>query len=137
MAGMHLVILKKRAEFQRVRGGTKWSGRGFLAEGRPRSPVGSTPVAETRFGFTVSKKMGNAVARNRIRRRIKEALRLMPLECAPPAMDVVIVARRAALDMPFAALASELTTALDRMTRPGSDGPKRSELHGKRPRQSR
>lgn len=116
---MELVILKKRSEFQRVRGGAKWSGRGFLAEGRDR------PITEThagvRFGFTVSKKVGIAVERNRIRRRLKEALRLMPVGSAPTTMDIVIVARRAALDMEFAALANDLQTALKRLQKPAGD----------------
>lgn len=120
---MRLVILKKRAEFQRIRGGQKWTGKGFLAEGRARSPIG--PVAHTaedttttRFGFTVSKKMGNAVDRNRIKRRLKEALRLMPTERAPAGMDIVIVARRAAIDMPFTALTADLEMAMSRLSRP-------------------
>lgn len=114
---MQLVILKKRAEFQRIRGGTKWSGRGFLAEGRLRSD--SAEAAGVRFGFTVSKKIGKAVERNRIRRRIKEALRGMPPDLGIAAMDIVIVARRPALDMPFEMLAGDLRTALERLQKPG------------------
>lgn len=117
---MKLVILKKRGEFQRVRGGVKWSGRGFLAEGRIR-PEGDTVVG-VRFGFTISKKVGIAVERNRIRRRLKAALRLMPAELAPNRMDIVIVARRAALDMEFTALSGDLDMALKRLRKPISGG---------------
>lgn len=122
---MDLVILKKRAEFQRVRGGQRWSGRGFLAEGKRRDATagrGASPPDVTRFGFTVSKKVGNAVERNRIRRRIKEALRLLPAEIAPAGTDVVLVARRAALEMSFADLTGEVRAALIRLA-PG--GPQR------------
>lgn len=115
---MQLVILKKRAEFQWVRGGVKWTGRGFLAEGRVR-PAGEA-FRGVRFGFTISKKVGNAVERNRIRRRLKEALRLMNADEAALGIDIVIVARRAALDMPFDAISADLSAALAKLLKPSS-----------------
>lgn len=77
-----------------------------------------------RFGITVTKKTGNAVARNRIRRRLKEALRdLVPLP-ARPGHDYVIVARREALGMPFPLLKESLAKALIRIDEPSSSGSK-------------
>lgn len=64
-----------------------------------------------RLGLTVSKKLGNAVTRNRIRRRIREAYRLHEQEIKN-GYDIVIVARRAAERAPFEALAKELTALL-------------------------
>ena len=64
-------------------------------------------VMPNRFGFTVSKKLGNAVRRNRIRRRLREAYRL----CEPSlshGFDIVIVARTPAFDTPFSELQGEL-----------------------------
>lgn len=125
---MRLVILKKRAEFQRIRGGQRWSGKGFLAEGKPRVdrdiPAdgvadGAVRMSGPRFGFTVSKKVGNAVERNRIKRRLKEALRLIPIELAPPQSDIVIVARRPSIDMAFDVLRADLEAALKRLAQPG------------------
>ncbi len=148
---MELVILKKRAEFQRVRGGQRWSGRGFLAEGKRReiaqadgapgdgAPRDGAPSSNvTRFGFTVSKKVGKAVERNRIKRRLKEALRLLPAELAPIATDVVVVARRPALDMDFADLTADVRAALARLKTGGlaqdgqRKGPRPSKLPTKR-----
>ena len=64
-----------------------------------------------RVGFTVTKKIGNAVVRNRVRRRLKEALRAAwPLE-APGGRDYVLVARREALTRQFAALIGDLRQA--------------------------
>ncbi len=70
-----------------------------------------------RFGITVTKKIGGAVTRNRIRRRLREALRgLVPLP-ARPGYDYVIVARREALGMPFALLQEGLSKSLLRIDR--------------------
>jgi ribonuclease P protein component len=112
-----LATIKKRADFLRVRGGAKWSGRGFLIDCRKR------PAAEgetgARFGFTVTKKMQpSAVARNRIRRRLKEAVRLTQGSGAVAGFDYVVVARLPAADMPFEALCRDLITAFGRLHRP-------------------
>ena len=55
-----------------------------------------------RFGFTVSKKVGNAVERNRVRRRLREIVRLSAANRLRTGHDYVLVGRRAALDLPFA-----------------------------------
>ena len=54
-----------------------------------------------RVGFTVSKKVGNAVERNRVRRRLREVVRLAPPAPMRPGHDYVLIGRRAALDLPF------------------------------------
>ncbi len=59
----------------------------------------------------MTKKLGNSVVRNRIRRRLKEALRNLPDLSARPGYDYVIVARQAALNQAFPALQEELTRA--------------------------
>ena len=64
--------------------------------------------AEPRVGFTVTKKVGNAVVRNRIRRRLREALRRVSCLEALPDHDYVLLARSAALTMGFEALVGEL-----------------------------
>ena len=68
-----------------------------------------------RVGFTVSRKVGNAVARNRVRRRLREVARLVMPGQARPDLDYVLVGRQAALARDFAALRQELLEALKRL----------------------
>ncbi|MBX9924844.1 MAG: ribonuclease P protein component [Hyphomicrobiaceae bacterium] len=112
-----VVTLKVRAEFQRVRGGGRASMPAFLLEGKPRAaPEDGIPVIiGPRFGFTITKKLGNAVVRNRMRRRLKAALAGLAATHAAPDMDYVVVARPPAFDQDFAALAVDLKSALRRV----------------------
>jgi ribonuclease P protein component len=75
---------------------------------------GSHPDLQPRFGFTVSERCGGAVRRNRIRRRLKEALRLLNPLPARSSYDYVIVARPEALGMGFPALQAQLRRAFGR-----------------------
>ena len=68
-----------------------------------------------RFGFTITKKIGGAVQRNRIRRRLKHALRSLIGDLADPGFDYVVVARRPALETGFTQLSAELRSALERI----------------------
>jgi ribonuclease P protein component len=68
-----------------------------------------------RVGFTVSRRVGNAVARNRVRRRLREIARLVIPARARPDLDYVLVGRQAALERDFATLQSELVEALKRL----------------------
>ena len=72
-------------------------------------------VPAIRVGFTVSRKVGNAVVRNRVRRRLREAARLVIPGQARPDLDYVLVGRQAAIARDFAALAQELVEALKRL----------------------
>lgn len=68
-----------------------------------------------RVGFTVSRKVGNAVARNRARRRLRAAVdRVMPTR-ARPGHDFVVIGRAGTLTRPFDSLVGDLTTALHRL----------------------
>jgi len=68
-----------------------------------------------RVGFTVSRKVGNAVIRNRVRRRLREAARQVIPGQARPDLDYVLVGRQAAIARDFAALRQELFEALKRL----------------------
>ena len=72
----------------------------FVLQARKRGDEG--PV---RVGFTVSKKVGNAVERNRVRRRLREIVRLSDRARMRAGHDYVLVGRRAALNAPFARMA--------------------------------
>jgi ribonuclease P protein component len=82
-----------------------------------------------RFGFTATKKLGNAVVRNRIRRRLKEAVRLVAPDHARPDCDYVLIAREAAATRAFAALEKDLVAALTAVHAPSAAGtrPSRGE----------
>ena len=71
--------------------------------------------AAARVGFTVSRKVGNAVERNRARRRLRAAAREVLPMLAEPGVDYVLVGRRQTLDRAFPALVGDLTEALSRV----------------------
>ena len=80
------------------------------------APVPSDhPSSGVRVGFTVSKKVGNAVVRNRVRRRLREIARMIIPEQARPDLDYVLVGRQGALVRDFAVLRQELVEALGRL----------------------
>jgi ribonuclease P protein component len=107
--------LRKRAEFLAVRAGEKRRGGFFLLEVKEREDRKGPP----RVGFTVTKKNGNAVIRNRIKRRLKEAVRVNVAGDMAPGTDYVIVARRDALDAPFADLSRELSKRVSKKYQTG------------------
>jgi ribonuclease P protein component len=96
--------LKNRPQFLSVREGEKRKGPLFLLEVRDRQMPDEAP----RVGFTVTKKHGNAVERNRMRRRLKEAVRLSAGFAMEPGHDYVVVARRDVLSAPFKTLEARL-----------------------------
>lgn len=100
--------LRQRADFLAIQsGGTKLHGRHLLAVARRRA---STELAG-RLGITVTKKVGNAVVRNRIRRLVREWLRLHGW--VPHGWDVVVVAKdTAARQVTPDAFAPDLTRVL-------------------------
>jgi len=101
-----------------VQTGEKRRGGTFLLEVLDRK----TPETEPRVGFTVTKRQGNAVERNRMRRRLKEAVRLSAGFAMKPGHDYVIVARRDVLETAFPKLQSLLTERIE-----GTAKPKRSQ----------
>jgi len=102
--------LRKRAEYLAVRAGEKRRGRLFLLEVRNRADGG-----EPRLGITVTKKSGNAVTRNRIRRRLREAVRTGARDDMADGSDYVIVGRPDILHVAFDELQAELKRRLRRM----------------------
>ncbi len=102
--------LRQRADFLAAAAGTKVPTTGFVLQVRRRADQGSV-----RFGFTVSKKVGNAVERNRVRRRLREIVRLAGRERMQSGYDCVLVGRRAALKLPFARIRDDFEGALQRV----------------------
>jgi ribonuclease P protein component len=86
---------------------------GFVLQAAP-APA-ELHLACVRVGFTVSRKVGNAVIRNRVRRRLREIAREVIPAQARPDFDFVLVGRQAALTRDFATLRQELVEALKRL----------------------
>ena len=74
-------------------------------------------VGPARFGFTVAKKVGNAVERNRVRRRLREIVRRNAALIAENGHDYVVIGRRAAVEMPFERINAEFLGAMTRLTK--------------------
>jgi len=117
---MKPVTLKKRHDFLRVRGGARYQGPAFLLEAKRRdaADIGTPNAAAVafqgpRFGFTVTKRLGGAVKRNRIRRRLKAAIGLTAEAGAQARTDYVVVARAAAYDVAFADLVEQFAKAFE------------------------
>lgn len=113
---MPISTLKRRAEFLRVRAGRRWSTPAFALEARARPDSGESPGA--RVGFTVSKKVGNAVVRNRVRRRLRALVRDLDPGALRANYDYVLIARPAAAERSYRDLASDLQVALSRVHQP-------------------
>jgi ribonuclease P protein component len=105
--------LPNRRDFLRVQAGQRCAMPGFVLQTAP-APTGLACPA-IRVGFTVSRKVGNAVERNRVRRRLREVARAVIPGQARPDLDYVLVGRQAALRRDFATLRQELVEALRRL----------------------
>jgi len=77
------------------------------ARRRLKTDSQKTPENAVRIGYTVTKKTGNAVVRNRIRRRLREVVRINAISCVQANHDYVLIAREAALHSPFSALVKD------------------------------
>jgi ribonuclease P protein component len=100
--------LKRRAEFLRVAGrGRKAPMPGLVLQALARGDDGPA-----RIGFTVTRKVGNAVVRNRARRRLKEAARLLLRDHPVSGVDLVLIGRDKTRARPFLALREDLRRAL-------------------------
>ena len=100
--------LKRRAEFLLVAArGRKTATHGLVLQALPRDDT-----APARLGFTVTKKIGNAVLRNRARRRLKEAARLELREHPLTGVDLVLIGRDHTRGRDFLALRDDLRRAL-------------------------
>ena len=105
--------LKKRAEFRACARALKAHTPSMVVQGRPRPPGEAEGI---RLGLTASRKVGKAVARNRARRRLREAARQVLPRRGREGWDYVLIARRdSTVARPFARLVEDLERALARL----------------------
>jgi ribonuclease P protein component len=105
-----LSVLKKRAEFLAIAAhGKKWVAPGFILQYAP-APATSSPAI--RYGLTASGKVGNAVVRNRCRRRLRALVHDIFPRHALPAYSYVLIARAATATNEYAALKKDLLWTL-------------------------
>jgi ribonuclease P protein component len=99
---------KRRADFLRMASrGRKIAKPGFVMQ-----ICASETAAPLRVGYTATKKIGNAVARNRARRRLKEAARLTLAGLALDGVELVLICRQETASLPFAKLRAGIVSAL-------------------------
>jgi ribonuclease P protein component len=107
-----MVRLKQRADFLAAAGGTKIATAAFVLQGRNRDDGGPA-----RIGFTVSRKVGTAVERNRVRRRLRDVVKRSTADVLQSGYDYVLIGRRTALSRPFDHMIEDFRTALRRLGR--------------------
>jgi len=123
METLMLSVLTKRADFLAANAGTRNARTGFVLLTRPNDGQG------IRYGITVTKKIGNAVVRNRMKRRFRELLRAALPEQGLADHDHVLIGRAGGVERDFHTMAEELGRALER-AREGRGDPS----GGRRPR---
>lgn len=101
-----------------MRDGTRFAAPSLVLQARAREPLAPEAADLARFGFTASKTIGNAVTRNRARRRLKEAVRLTAPDHARQGYDYVLIARAGTLKRHFTDLTRDLERALRKVHQP-------------------
>lgn len=109
-------VISKRADFVRASQANRYGTASFMVQARQRSTL--EPAKGVRVGFTCSKKVGNAVARNRAKRRLREIARLVLPDAGHDGWDYVLIGRASVTaSHPFSDMQSDLRRALDRLHR--------------------
>jgi ribonuclease P protein component len=107
--------LKTRAEFLHVREGARFAAPSLVLQARARGDAAPDDAGVARFGFTATKTLGGAVVRNRARRRLKAAVRLVAPTRAKEGYDYVLIARSGTVQRRFTELTKDLERALTKV----------------------
>ena len=115
---MTIAVIRKRADFLAANRGLRVARPGFVLLANPNGGLGK------RFGVTVTKKIGNAVTRNRMKRRFRELLRAALPEAGLADHDHVLIGREGGIERDFTQLREELSAALARASAGKGDKPR-------------
>ena len=110
-----LEVIRKRSDFVAANRGVRNAKPGFVLLTRPNEGHGK------RYGITVTKKIGNAVVRNRMKRRFRELLWAALPAGGLPDHDHILIGREGGIERDFAKMAEELDAALIRAARGEGD----------------
>ncbi|WP_347303073.1 ribonuclease P protein component [Croceibacterium sp. TMG7-5b_MA50] len=114
-----ITVLTRRADFVAANRGLRVARPGFVLLSRPNGGHG------IRYGITVTKKIGNAVVRNRMKRRFRELLRAALPAGGLPDHDHVLIGRDGGVERDFTLLGAELAVALERAAAGKGDPPRK------------
>lgn len=123
-----MAVLTRRSDFLAANRGLRIARPGFVLLAHPNGGQGK------RYGITVTKRIGNAVVRNRMKRRFRELLRAALPDEGLADHDHVLIGREGGVERDFAALARELSIALARATEGKGDPPRKPRTGSRAPR---
>lgn len=103
--------LKKRPDFLKAAKGRRWAMPGLVLQARRRDENGGS----ARVGFTATRKVGGAVERNRVKRRLRAAVKAVAEQRSRDGFDYVLIGRRDTLTRSFDKIIKDLETALDKV----------------------
>ena len=122
-----LSVIRKRSDFLAANRGMRNAKPGFVLLTRPNDGQGK------RYGITVTKKIGNAVVRNRMKRRFRELLWAALPEAGLADHDHILIGREGGVERDFAKMCEELAAALARASKGEGDRARRPR-HKRSPR---
>lgn len=123
-----IAVLARRADFLAANRGLRVARPGFVLLANPNRGQGK------RYGITVTKKVGNAVVRNRMKRRFRALLREVLPDAGLPDHDHVLIGRDGGIERDFGLMREELAAALARAAAGKGDPPRRHKAHTHRKR---
>lgn len=118
MASLRLIRLKNRRDFVRLtRSGSAWRTRSLVLQmlPAPDAQTDAVPADACRVGFTATKRLGNAVMRNRAKRRLRAAATQILPVYGHAGCDYVLIARASCLRAPYDSLCQDLVHALKKV----------------------